>query len=129
MAGFAIGEAEAVLSNDTVCSALLLVQFVRFSMMSQMIAGQEETDASETMGHGAGPPSKAPQRRQPAHGVPTAKVERLLLENPFEVAFGTTRAIAGHCHTSSATVVRASQRLGYRGFIELRDAVRRSLRK
>ena len=56
-------------------------------------------------------------------------MERFLLENPIEVAFGTTRSIAGRCHATSPIVVRASRRLGYEGFVHLRSAVRQSLRK
>jgi DNA-binding MurR/RpiR family transcriptional regulator len=59
----------------------------------------------------------------------TANVERFPLENPFNVAFETTRAYAARSQTPSATVVRAAQRLGCEGFIELRNAVRRSLQK
>jgi DNA-binding MurR/RpiR family transcriptional regulator len=73
--------------------------------------------------------SERTAQSESGYGVTAERVERFLLENPLDVAFGTTRAIASRCQTSSATVVRASQRLGYEGFVELRDAVRRSLRK
>jgi DNA-binding MurR/RpiR family transcriptional regulator len=76
-------------------------------------------DASEFVRDGTGLPSEAIARRASKHAVTAEKVERFLLENPFDVAFGTTRAIARRCQTSSATVVRAAQRLGCEGFVEL----------
>jgi len=59
---------------------------------------------------------------------PMTKVVNFLLERPFEVAFGTTGTIALRCETSRATVVRSARSLGYDGFVELRDAIRQSLR-
>jgi hypothetical protein len=96
-------------------------------MMSPTIAAR--VDAPEFVGNEIDLSPEAIAWRKSTDSVPTAHVDRFLLENPLEVAFGTTRAIASRCQTSSATVVRASQRLGYKGFVELRDVVRRTLRK
>jgi len=72
-------------------------------------------------------PNPSADARAESHGA-VAHVVAYLYDNRLEAAFGTTRKIAAQCGVSNATVVRASQWLGYRGFRELREALRTTLR-
>jgi DNA-binding MurR/RpiR family transcriptional regulator len=57
-----------------------------------------------------------------------AKVADYALEQPLEVALGTTARIAEVCDVSAPDIVRLAQKLGFEGFIEMRDFFRGPLR-
>jgi DNA-binding MurR/RpiR family transcriptional regulator len=52
------------------------------------------------------------------------RVAELVVHDPESVAFGTLATIAADAGSSTATVVRFAERLGFAGFSSLRDAVR-----
>jgi DNA-binding MurR/RpiR family transcriptional regulator len=58
-----------------------------------------------------------------------AIVANYIRDNRLEASMETARQISARLGVSDATVVRAAQRLGFRGFKELRDALRKSLLK
>jgi len=55
------------------------------------------------------------------------RVARLLLEQPYEMAFLSVADIGHRAHVSDSTVVRLSGALGYSGFPELRQDLQTSL--
>jgi DNA-binding MurR/RpiR family transcriptional regulator len=57
-----------------------------------------------------------------------AKIADYALEQPLEVALGKTARIAEVCDVSAPDVVRLAQKLGFEGFIEMRDFFRGPLR-
>ncbi|MCL4685253.1 MurR/RpiR family transcriptional regulator [Myxococcota bacterium] len=57
------------------------------------------------------------------------RVAEVVAGDPEAVAFGTVAQLARRAGTSGASVVRLADRLGYRGFVGLQDAVRRDLRQ
>ena len=57
-----------------------------------------------------------------------AKVAAYALDKPLEIAFGTTTKIAEICCVSPPAVVLLAQRVGFAGFIEMRDFFRLPLR-
>ena len=57
-----------------------------------------------------------------------ARVAAYALEQPLEIAFGTTTHIAEACGVSGPAVVLFAQRLGFAGFIALREFYRGPLR-
>jgi DNA-binding MurR/RpiR family transcriptional regulator len=57
-----------------------------------------------------------------------AVVATYAVEHPYDIAFGTSTVIAGHCGVSTPTVVRLAQTLGFDGFREMREFFRRPLR-
>ena len=48
----------------------------------------------------------------------------LRVQNPYDIAFGTTAAIANDCSVSTPTIVRLAQTLGFEGFREMREFFR-----
>jgi DNA-binding MurR/RpiR family transcriptional regulator len=57
------------------------------------------------------------------------RVAEVVLRDPEAVAFGTVAAVAERARTSGPSVVRLADRLGYRGFVGLQQAVQRDLRR
>jgi DNA-binding MurR/RpiR family transcriptional regulator len=56
-----------------------------------------------------------------------AIVANYIRDNRLDVAMETSRQISARLGVSNATVVRTAQHLGFRGFKELRDALRKAL--
>jgi len=50
-----------------------------------------------------------------------------MLDNELGLAFASTEEVGRHVGVDAATVVRFSRTLGYDGYVDLRDAVRRSV--
>jgi DNA-binding MurR/RpiR family transcriptional regulator len=56
------------------------------------------------------------------------QVAAFALENPDEVALGTTASIAAQAAVQPSTLIRFAQRLGYSGFSDLQDVFRAELK-
>src|SRR5438445_13558226 len=56
-------------------------------------------------------------------------VAQYIVDHLDEAAFQTAEALARHANTSSSTVVRFSQALGFEGFPELQQAAREEYRR
>jgi DNA-binding MurR/RpiR family transcriptional regulator len=78
---------------------------------------------------GARPPTVADQVHHALHALPPAerRVVRALLAVYPAAGLGTAASLAGEAATSTATVVRLAQKLGYAGFPELQEALRQEL--
>lgn len=55
------------------------------------------------------------------------RLARFILEHQIYVAFASAQDVGGEADVDAATVVRFSRRLGYGGFADLRENVRRSM--
>ena len=58
-----------------------------------------------------------------------AQVLRFAIENPLDIALGTTVSISQKCQVSVATVVRLVTRLGFHSFAEFRELFRKACRE
>jgi RpiR family carbohydrate utilization transcriptional regulator len=63
----------------------------------------------------------------PTHGGADARVARLVLEQPDTVIYQSVSEVADAAETSTATVVRFAQKLGFKGFHELKLALAQDL--
>jgi hypothetical protein len=50
-----------------------------------------------------------------------AAVAGYILENPYDVAFGTSRSVAHRCSVSATSVMRVARTLGFSGFHDMRE--------
>jgi len=65
--------------------------------------------------------------RLPRLQAAEARVARLLLEQPARAIFSSVAELAQEASTSAATVVRCAQKLGFRGFHELKSSLAEEL--